>query len=131
MGLSVTGFLYITLLKFLPDKTDEFKQDNHQKTTACTNFKSKMVARRPARIFHENFHPSGEPPWPHPLCCRPLAVDLLQLRVLRLAAAAKSTREISGPGGGDAGVLCNTPRNRRRSQHSERFDLKLVSGPEG
>jgi hypothetical protein len=34
----------------------------------------------PGRLFHvdgddsENFHPSGEPIWPHPLCCGPLAV---------------------------------------------------------
>ena len=40
-------------------------------------------------------------PWLHPLCCRPLAVDSLKLRVLRLAGVArrpwaKSTREIFG-----------------------------------
>ncbi|MFO8049417.1 MAG: hypothetical protein R6U29_10335 [Desulfosudaceae bacterium] len=52
------------------------------------------------KIFHhlsiEKIHPSGESPWAQLLCYRPLAVDLLQLRALRLAFAPKSTREISG-----------------------------------
>jgi hypothetical protein len=47
------------------------------------------------QLYVEKIHPSGEPPWPHLLCCGMLAVGRLQLRMPRLASAAKSTREIS------------------------------------
>ena len=50
------------------------------------------------QFYIKKFHPSGEPPWTVLRCCRPLAVDILQRRVLRLAEPSKSTREISGLG---------------------------------
>ena len=46
------------------------------------------------QLYVAKIHPSGEPPWPHLLCCGMLAVGRLQLRMPRLASAAKSTREI-------------------------------------
>jgi len=49
-------------------------------------------------FYAEKFHPLGESPWTHLLCCGMLAVGRLQLRIPRLASAPKSTREISGTG---------------------------------
>jgi hypothetical protein len=44
----------------------------------------------------KNFHPPGEPVWPHPLRCGPFAVPKYSFMARRLAAAATSTLEMSG-----------------------------------
>jgi hypothetical protein len=72
----------------------------------------------------KNFHPAGEPIWPHPLRCGPFAVPQYSFMARRLAAAAGSTREISGLG----------RRLKRNIDHAgpflfyQPFDIKFNQG---
>jgi hypothetical protein len=49
---------------------------------------------REAGAILKNFHPSGEPIWPHPLRCGPFAVPKYSFMARRLAAAVTLTREM-------------------------------------
>jgi nucleoside-diphosphate-sugar epimerase len=55
-----------------------------------------MVLGREAKSIWKNFHPGGEPNWPHPLRCGPFAVPMYSFTARRLAAADTSVSEMSG-----------------------------------